>query len=166
MLNIQTATGVKRKDGPYDLWDLENRTVLLNIACLRFGMGFCCIYPELVSFSVQPMKQEESKISEDIFKEAMVRKVWQLARYQAQSNLNGLPDRLFLYKGYLLGIEVKTPTGTPTELQKIKLDMINRNGGIGLLCCAREQFAWVIDAIDSGMKQQDIITNYKNIFKM
>lgn len=78
-------------------------------------------------------KTEEGKLEEAVSKYMSKKKIWQLARYQAQSNQNGLPDRLYLYKGYLLGLELKTDKGTPTRLQLKKLKAINDNGGIGVI---------------------------------
>ena len=37
-------------------------------------------------------KTKESKLEEEIEKFMSKRGIWQLARYQAQSNQNGLPD--------------------------------------------------------------------------
>lgn len=78
-------------------------------------------------------KTKESKLEQDIEKLMASKGIWQLARYQAQSCQNGLPDRLYLYKGYLLGLELKTDEGKPTKLQLKKIDAINKNGGIGLI---------------------------------
>ena len=78
-------------------------------------------------------KTEESKLEKEVEGFMMEGRVWQLARYQAQSNQNGIPDRLYLYKGFLLGLELKASKGKPTELQLKKLKMINDNGGIGLI---------------------------------
>lgn len=78
-------------------------------------------------------KTKESKLEEEIERFMSKRGIWQLARYQAQSNQNGLPDRLYLYKGFLLGLELKTDEGEPTKLQLRKIDEINKNGGIGLI---------------------------------
>lgn len=78
-------------------------------------------------------KTKESKLEEEVERLMQEKGIWQLARYQAQSNQNGLPDRLYLYKGYLLGLELKTDKGTPTKLQLKKLEEINKNGGIGLI---------------------------------
>lgn len=52
-------------------------------------------------------------------------------RFQAQSNLNGLPDIICLYKGFFIGLELKADKGSPTELQLRKIKSINENGGIG-----------------------------------
>ena len=75
--------------------------------------------------------------------------IWQLARYQAQSNQNGIPDRLYLYKGYLLGLELKTDEGKPSDLQLKKIKEINKNGGIGLIVKNVETVEQLIRIIDS-----------------
>ena len=65
-------------------------------------------------------KTKESKLEQDIERFMQRKGIWQLARYQAQSNQNGLPDRMYLYKGYLLGLELKTDEGK-LEIQKFIL---------------------------------------------
>lgn len=94
-------------------------------------------------------KTEESKLEKQVEDYMTKRRVWQLARYQAQSSQNGLPDRLYLYKGYLLGFELKTNKGKPTLLQERKLELINANGGIGLIIRRVEEVAEVLDLIDA-----------------
>ncbi len=79
------------------------------------------------------MITEESKLEKEVEKYMKERKIWQLARFQAQYSQNGLPDRLYLYKGLLLGLELKTDKGNPTKLQLMKLREINNNGGIGII---------------------------------
>ena len=94
-------------------------------------------------------KTEESRLEQQVGAYMVRRRVWQLARYQAQSSQNGLPDRLYLYRGYLLGFELKTDKGTPTTLQEKKLKCINENGGIGLIIRRVEEVAKVLDLIDA-----------------
>ena len=72
----------------------------------------------------------ESKIQKQIIAFLKRNKVY-VWRFQAQSNLNGLPDILCLYKGFFLGLELKTDKGEPTGLQLKKIKAINENGGIG-----------------------------------
>lgn len=93
-------------------------------------------------------KTKESKLEEEVERLMQEKGIWQLARYQAQSNQNGLPDRLYLYKGYLLGLELKTDEGTPTKLQLRKIDEINKNGGIGLIVRNIETVEKLIEYID------------------
>ena len=93
-------------------------------------------------------KTKESKLEEEVERLMQKKGIWQLARYQAQSNQNGLPDRLYLYKGYLLGLELKTYEGKPTELQLKKIQEINKNGGIGLIIRNTETVEQLIKLID------------------
>ena len=102
-------------------------------------------------------KTEESKLEKDIERLMQTKGVWQLARYQAQSNQNGLPDRLYLYKGYLLGLELKTDEGTPTKLQLKKIAEINRNGGIGLIVRNVKTVEMIIECINA---YEDVVINY------
>lgn len=93
-------------------------------------------------------KTKESKLEEQVEKFMNDKGIWQLARYQAQSNQNGLPDRLYLYKGFLLGLELKADGGKPTKLQLKKLKAINDNGGIGLIVKDVEIVKYLIETID------------------
>ena len=94
-------------------------------------------------------KTKESKLEEEIENFMCRTGIWQLARYQAQSNQNGLPDRLYLYKGYLLGLELKTDEGKPTKLQIRKIDEINKNGGIALIIKSVDEVEQLIKYIDA-----------------
>lgn len=93
-------------------------------------------------------KTKESKLEEQVEKFMNDKGIWQLARYQAQSNQNGLPDRLYLYKGFLLGLELKADGGKPTKLQLKKLKAVNDNGGIGLIVKDVEIVKYLIGTID------------------
>lgn len=104
-------------------------------------------------------KTKESKLEEEIERLMQSKGIWQLARYQAQSNQNGLPDRLYLYKGYLLGLELKTDDGKPTKLQLRKIDEINKNGGIALIVRNTETVIQLLRYIDAYEK---FSINYPN----
>lgn len=45
----------------------------------------------------------------------------------------GLPDVIGVYKGFFLGIELKTGDYKATELQKQKLNNIQEAGGVGMI---------------------------------
>lgn len=81
-------------------------------------------------------------------------------RFQAQYNLNGLPDIMALYKGVLLGLELKKDDGVPTGLQLRKLDTINENGGVGVIVRSLNQVIYLLNSIDEGKNVQDILKNY------
>ena len=101
------------------------------------------------------MKTEESRLERQVEDYMKKRRGWQLARYQAQSNQNGIPDRLYLYKGFLLGLELKTKKGNPTDLQLKKIKAINDNGGIGI----------IVTDIDIIIDLLNIIDKYEGVFK-
>lgn len=105
-------------------------------------------------------KTKESKLEEEIEKLMQKEGIWQLARYQAQSNQNGLPDRLYLYKGILLGLELKTDKGKPTKLQIKKIGEINNNGGIGLFIRNVETVRKLIELIDDFYNIESFYTVY------
>ena len=72
-------------------------------------------------------------------------------RFQAQTNLNGIPDILCLYKGFFIGLELKREKGGhATQLQLRKIKNINDNGGIGVLVRSVEDVDKIIKAIDNG----------------
>lgn len=93
-------------------------------------------------------KTEESKLEQEVEKFMREKRIWQLVRFQAQYNQNGLPDRLYLYKGLLLGLELKTDKGAPTILQLRKLKEINNNGGLGLIIRSVDDVKKLIEIID------------------
>lgn len=89
----------------------------------------------------------ESKIQKDIIAYLKRKRVLHF-RFQAQSNLNGLPDIICLYRGFFLGLELKKENGKPTLLQKKKLKAINDNGGIGLIVRSVEEVDALLTRID------------------
>lgn len=92
----------------------------------------------------------ESKIQRQIIAFLKRKKVYHF-RFQAQSNLNGLPDIICLYKGFFLGLELKKEDGKPTGLQLRKIKTINENGGIGVIIRSVEEVDKILTDIDMGM---------------
>ena len=45
----------------------------------------------------------------------------------------GLPDMRIVVNGIALEVELKAPSGTPSELQKRNIKQINNSGGLGLI---------------------------------
>lgn len=93
------------------------------------------------------MKTPETILKDSVIKYLTESRIW-FRRYQAAYNANGLPDLDFLYKGVYVGLELKAPKGTPTELQLRKLKSINENGGIGIIVRDLEDVKDVITFID------------------
>ena len=46
---------------------------------------------------------------------------------------SGIPDIIACVNGIFVAVEVKSATGTPSELQKINIERINGSGGIGVV---------------------------------
>ncbi|MGN0594792.1 MAG: VRR-NUC domain-containing protein [Hominimerdicola sp.] len=47
-------------------------------------------------------------------------------------NRSGMPDLMGCINGHFLALELKTPIGKASELQKYNIDKIRKAGGIGL----------------------------------
>lgn len=59
----------------------------------------------------------------------------------------GVPDIIACFKGKFFGIEVKNAKGKTTPLQDHNLEMINKNGGIGIVARSVEDVKKEIDKI-------------------
>ena len=96
----------------------------------------------------------ESKVQKGIISYLRHKRVYHF-RFQAQSNLNGLPDIICLYKGFFLGLELKRENGgAPTELQLRKIKAINDNGGIGVIVRSVEEVEEILNNIDRGLYEK------------
>ena len=94
------------------------------------------------------MSKIESKVQEEIISYLEKNRIYH-CRFQAQSNLNGLPDINCLYKGLFIGLELKREKGgKPTGLQLRKIKTINDNGGIGLIVRSIEEVDTLFDIIN------------------
>ena len=69
---------------------------------------------------------------------------------------SGVPDIICCYKGRFLGLEVKLPTGTLTELQKRAIDRINRAGGIASRVESVADVQKIIAKVDEEEKHHEI----------
>jgi len=97
----------------------------------------------------------EGKVQDQIIAYLKRKRIYHF-RFQAQSNLNGLPDIICLYKGFFLGLELKRENGgTPTDLQLRKIKAINDNGGIGVIVRSVDEVEEIINNID-GEKYEKI----------
>ena len=67
---------------------------------------------------------------------------------------SGVPDIICCYKGRFLGLEVKLPTGTLTELQKRAIRKINQAGGIACRVESVEDVKCVIAQADAEREEK------------
>jgi hypothetical protein len=58
---------------------------------------------------------------------------WYLKIWGGGFQKSGIPDLLMCANGFFLAVELKSSAGTPTELQKKNIRMVNNGGGIGLV---------------------------------
>ena len=70
--------------------------------------------------------------------------------------MSGVPDIICCYKGRFLGLEVKLPTGTLTELQKRAIQKINRAGGIARRVESAAEVQRIIAQVDEEEKHHEI----------
>ena len=112
------------------------------------------------------LKMLEGKVQESIISYLKKNRIYHF-RFQAQSNLNGLPDIICLYKGFFIGLELKREKGgTPTGLQLRKIKAINDNGGIGLIVRSVYEVEMLLDVIndyytDNNICSEDILAYYE-----
>lgn len=48
------------------------------------------------------------------------------------ANKNGIPDIFFIYKGQSIFLEIKSPNGKASEIQKYQMQKIKENGAFAL----------------------------------
>ena len=75
---------------------------------------------------------------ESVFQRRLIKKLEERGAYVVNIWGNGfmkagIPDLLVCYKGHFLGLELKTDTGKPSELQLAHLKMIHKAGGMSML---------------------------------
>ena len=95
------------------------------------------------------MKKDETLIQDEIITYLKQNSVlnW---RMSGASNLSGFPDLLVCYKGWFIGLEIKTPVGQPTMQQRKTIQDIIDAGGVAGLVTSVEDVKAVLDGIDKG----------------
>ena len=97
-------------------------------------------------------KEFQNRFLKKLRKRGLFYKIWG-GGYQE----SGIPDILGCYKGFFIGIELKTNKGKVSELQKYQLKRIIDNKGFSLILRPNnEQDIWnLLDYIDNLMKDRD-----------
>jgi hypothetical protein len=91
----------------------------------------------------------ETKIQNAIVDELNKRHIlhW---RISGSNNMAGFPDLLVCYRGRFVALEVKTPTGSPTEQQSRVITSILIAGGWAKVVRGWEDVEHLFDEIDNG----------------
>lgn len=110
----------------------------------------------------------ESKIQKEILTYLRKNKIFHI-RFQAQSNINGVPDIICCYKGLFIGLELKQEKGRATDLQMKKLKSINDAGGIGLIIKSLEEvealFGLINMTIHNSLSVKQIIYEMEKLYE-
>jgi Holliday junction resolvase len=88
----------------------------------------------------------ETKIQRDIQKYLNDNRILNWRNSDAKTS--GVPDLMACYKGFLIGLEVKTLEGRPTEIQKHKIELIRKAGGYGIFPTSVEDVRKLIGLIE------------------
>lgn len=96
----------------------------------------------------------EGKIQAEILRYLKSKRIWHF-RANAGVGPSGLPDIIAIYNGYFVGLEVKTPTGRPTELQILMQNSIREAGGYS-------EIVRSVDEVEEILKEIQRRTNENN----
>lgn len=77
---------------------------------------------------------------------------WFVKYFANRNTRAGVPDLLACVNGYFVAIEVKGPTGKPSELQLWNVEQIRKAGGIAIVLYPDQfdEFVRLIDALKHG----------------
>ena len=66
----------------------------------------------------------------------------------------GIPDILMCYHGLFVAVEAKNPAGGRlSKLQKHQLELINKAGGLGIVCCGVDELIQKIKEMERCLKE-------------
>jgi penicillin-binding protein-related factor A (putative recombinase) len=70
----------------------------------------------------------------------------------------GIPDLIICYKGQFIAVEVKTPTGVISEIQKHTIQKINNSDGLAIIAYSVDDVKTAINVIDN-----EVITELRSV---
>lgn len=76
------------------------------------------------------MPMRESAVEAALVRHARAQGIW-TRKFSSPAHA-GVPDRIFMYNGKVLFMEVKRPGEKPTKLQLYELEQIKAAGGLGV----------------------------------
>lgn len=110
------------------------------------------VSPRAVAALSGPKHRDESDVEDDILKLCKAR-----GACQFKHGKDGWPDRVVCYKGFFIGVEVKStdPSKKLTVRQNQRLTQIKLAGGVGIMARASGDVAAVFDRIDARLRELD-----------
>ena len=101
------------------------------------------------------MKNKETDLQNKVISYLDGRQVFNF-RYQAATNQYGMPDIIAIYRGYFIGLELKTDDGKPTELQLRMLNAIKNAGGYADIIRSVTDIISLFQIIDADISAQTL----------
>lgn len=101
------------------------------------------------------MKNKETDLQNKVISYLDGRQIFNF-RYQAASNQYGMPDIIAIYRGYFIGLELKTDDGKPTELQLRMLNAIKNAGGYADIIRSVTDIINLFQIIDADISTQTL----------
>jgi len=95
----------------------------------------------------------EGKVKKQVTEVLKKHKVWYFSPANNGFGKSGIPDIIAIVDGHFLGVEVKSATGKPTELQKICGRQIEEAGGTWLVV-SNDVTLEVLDAVLQNRKDR------------
>lgn len=95
----------------------------------------------------------EGKVKKQVTEVLKKHKVWYFSPANNGFGKSGIPDIIAIVDGHFLGVEVKSATGKPTELQKICGKQIEEAGGTWLVV-SNDVTLEVLDAVLQNRKDR------------
>lgn len=74
---------------------------------------------------------------------------WYVKTWGGGLQKSGLPDLIINVNGFFFGVELKSDTGKPSELQEKNVVAINRSQGVGIILYPKgfEQFKRIVEGV-------------------
>lgn len=94
------------------------------------------------------VRMDEGKLTRNIKEHLISRGAYAEVIWGGGFQASGIPDILASYKGRFLGLEVKLEYNKPSEIQKAKLMLINRSGGIGRVVRSVDEVEKILIELD------------------
>lgn len=98
------------------------------------------------------MTQPEARLQRRIQEALRARQAFVFKVHGSAHMMSGLPDLVMSYRGLFVGMEVKMPGNTASEVQKLRAKQIRKAGGFCFLVYSVEDALRALDKIDATLE--------------
>ena len=93
---------------------------------------------------------EEKPVLEKTIEERLRKRCTEIGAFCLKNTgMNGIPDRLVIYKGQHVFVELKRPGGKPRPLQIAVMDKLRKAGSIAIIIDTKEGVDEFIEALEN-----------------